>query len=75
MTINDNTFEVQGELTNGYCNVSINGAKHTAHVSHVDNAITVMNQALQTKFECVDKHFITLGNTSINTYIFTVSGR
>ncbi|WP_409425381.1 acetyl/propionyl/methylcrotonyl-CoA carboxylase subunit alpha [Pseudoalteromonas sp. RW-H-Ap-1] len=58
MTINDNTFEVQGELTNGYCNVSINGAKHTAHVSHVDNAITVMNQALQTKFECVDKHFI-----------------
>lgn len=58
MTINDNTFEVQGELTNGYCNVSINGAKHTAHVSLVDNAITVMNQALQTKFECVDKHFI-----------------
>ncbi|TMP55039.1 acetyl/propionyl/methylcrotonyl-CoA carboxylase subunit alpha [Pseudoalteromonas sp. S1612] len=58
MTINNNTFEVQGELTNGYCNVSINGAKHTAHVSHVDNAITVMNQALQTKFECVDKHFI-----------------
>ena len=58
MTINDNTFEVQGELTNGYCNVSINGAKHTAHVSHVDNAITVINQALQTKFECVDKHFI-----------------
>ena len=58
MTINDNNFEVQGELTNGYCNVSINGAKHTAHVSHVDNAITVMNQALQTKFECVDKHFI-----------------
>ncbi|KPZ65732.1 Acetyl-/propionyl-coenzyme A carboxylase alpha chain [Pseudoalteromonas sp. P1-16-1b] len=58
MTINDNTFEVQGELTNGYCNVSINGAKHTAHVNHVDNAITVMNQALQTKFECVDKHFI-----------------
>ena len=58
MTINDNTFEVQGELTNGYCNVSINGAKHTAHVSRVDNAITVMNQALQTKFECVDKHFI-----------------
>jgi 3-methylcrotonyl-CoA carboxylase alpha subunit len=58
MTINDNTFEVQGQLTNGYCNVSINGAKHTAHVSHVDNAITVMNQALQTKFECVDKHFI-----------------
>lgn len=58
ITIDDNTFEVQGELTNGYCNVSINGAKHTAHVSHVDNAITVMNQALQTKFECVDKHFI-----------------
>ena len=58
MSINDNTFEVQGELADGYCNVSINGAKHTAHVSHVDNAITVMNQALQTKLECVDKHFI-----------------
>lgn len=58
MTINDNTFEVQGELADGYCSVFINGAKHTAHVSHVDNAITVMNQALQTKFECVDKHFI-----------------
>ena len=58
MTINDNTFEVQGELADGYCNVFINGAKHTAHVSHVDNAITLMNQALQTKFECVDKHFI-----------------
>ncbi len=51
-------YSVQGTLNNGVCNVFINGEKHSAHVSITDNEITVMNKALQTKFECVDKHYI-----------------
>lgn len=52
------TFSVQGTLNNGVCSVFINGIKHNVHVSITENAITVMNKALQTKFELIDKHYI-----------------
>ena len=58
MTHSAGVYRVQGTLNNGVCNVFINGEKHSAHVNITDNEITVMNKALQTKFECVDKHYI-----------------
>ncbi len=58
ITHNEHLFNVQGSLNNGLCSVFINGEKHTAHVSRVNNVITVMHKALQTRLELVNKHYI-----------------
>ncbi|WP_352296506.1 acetyl/propionyl/methylcrotonyl-CoA carboxylase subunit alpha [Pseudoalteromonas sp. 20-MNA-CIBAN-0454] len=58
ITHNEHVFNVQGSLNNGLCSVFINGEKHTAHVSRVNNVITVMHKALQTRLELVNKHYI-----------------
>jgi 3-methylcrotonyl-CoA carboxylase alpha subunit len=58
ITHNTQIFSIEGTLNNGLCSVFINGEKHLAHVCAFDNSITVMNKALQTKLELVDKHYI-----------------
>ncbi len=63
ITHNEHVFKLQGTLNNNLCTVFINGEKHSAHVTTVGNStagniVTVMNKALQTKLEPVDKHYI-----------------
>jgi 3-methylcrotonyl-CoA carboxylase alpha subunit len=55
---NEKPFEVMGELNQNQCCVFINGEKFTAHVSHVDNSISVMFAALQIKLTLNTKHYI-----------------
>ena len=55
---NEKPFEVTGEIIQNVCSVFINGEKFTAHVSHVDNSISVMFAALQIKLALNTKHYI-----------------
>ncbi|MEJ2911901.1 acetyl/propionyl/methylcrotonyl-CoA carboxylase subunit alpha [Pseudoalteromonas sp. C12FD-1] len=55
---NEELFEVMGELNQNQCCVFINGEKFTAHVSHIDNSISVMFAALQIKLTLNTKHYI-----------------
>ena len=55
---NEKPFEVMGELNQNQCSVFINGEKFTAHVSLVDNSISVMLAALQIKLALNTKHYI-----------------
>ncbi|MEL0657226.1 acetyl/propionyl/methylcrotonyl-CoA carboxylase subunit alpha [Pseudoalteromonas issachenkonii] len=55
---NEKPFELTGEIIQNACSVFINGEKFTAHVSHVDNSISVMFGALQIKLALNTKHYI-----------------
>jgi len=51
-------YTTSGALSDGLCEVFINGDKHSAHVYTSDDAITVMTGALQARFELISKHYI-----------------
>ena len=58
ITHNNTVFNLQGTVIKGVCTVFIDGNKHIAHVSHCNDAITVMNKALQINLELINKHYI-----------------
>jgi 3-methylcrotonyl-CoA carboxylase alpha subunit len=58
ITHNNTVFSLQGTVVNGACTVFIDGDKHIAHVSQSNDAITIMNKALQAKLELMNKHYI-----------------
>ncbi|CAM4219608.1 acetyl/propionyl/methylcrotonyl-CoA carboxylase subunit alpha [Pseudoalteromonas ostreae] len=56
--VNEVDYTTSGSIDNTHCSVFINGDKHSAHIDTDDNTITVMYKALQSRYEIVDKHYV-----------------